>query len=244
MKVLFMTMASPNGLFLKSIVFFICLVGIPAKGLAAMFKSEACVLSPSPFVHLNCGKEFVNIKDAIYSTACGDHACRVHRDNVKCKKGESHECWILVDQIPLVECGNYYSLFLEIHFDCVKELPEKLNSSSTTSPPVGMLPTSDSISNNHLSNSSIDDSAGSDDLDSIKLASSLSDFNNDGEDNPLNSSLTPVTATLHRGPLEIELQNKSSNQAHPKAINVDGGASTVSSDRWKMALIVFLLVLK
>jgi len=155
MKVLFMTMASPNGLFLKSIVFFICLVGIPAKGLAAMFKSEACVLSPSPFVHLNCGKEFVNIKDAIYSTACGDHACRVHRDNVKCKKGESHECWILVDQIPLVECGNYYSLFLEIHFDCVKELP-----------------------------------------------------------------------------------------AHPKAINVDGGASTVSSDRWKMALIVFLLVLK
>jgi len=154
-----MTMASPNGLFLKSIVFFICLVGIPAKGLAAMFKSEACVLSPSPFVHLNCGKEFVVIKDAIYSTVCGDHGCRVHRDNVKCKKGEKHECWVLVDQIPLVECGNYYSLFLEIHYDCLKELP-------APSP----LP--------------------------------------------------------------------------PKVINVDNGASTASSDPWKMALILLLLVLK
>ena len=33
----------------------------------------------------------------------------------------SNECWIMVEQIPLVECGNYYSLFLEIDYDCVKD---------------------------------------------------------------------------------------------------------------------------
>ena len=38
----------------------------------------------------------------------------------------SQECWIMVEQIPLVECGNYYSLFLEVEYDCVKDPLGKL----------------------------------------------------------------------------------------------------------------------
>jgi len=196
----FLNMATFNVIFIQAILLLVCFFSYPTKGLAAMFKGEACVLSVSPFVHLNCSKEFVKIKEAHYSTVCASHGCRVKRHNIKCKPEVSNECWIMVEQIPLVECGNYYSLFLEIEYDCVKD-PLEIRSTTRT---VGMPSSSTKYPNIYAANSTVNAVEDVSPSDSFSQPSGYLDSESGDND----SSLSAVTATLHRGPLESNLTSR------------------------------------